>query len=116
MAMNQKNRNPYEIIKHQYMTEKSIVLQSLKNAESNASLKRCKSPKYVFIVDRTANKHEIALALEEIYRDQGIQVVSVNTINVKPKARRVRGRAGFKRSFKKAIVTLRPNDSLDNES
>lgn len=107
-------KSPYQIVKHQYMTEKSMMLQRLKTAESNPSVRRCKSPKYVFIVDRSANKQEIAQAVEEIYKNEDIQVVDVNTINVKAKPRRVRGRSGFKNAFKKAIVTLRPSDSLDN--
>jgi len=107
-------KNPYQIIKHQHVTEKATLLQNLKTATSNPSLTRCTSPKYVFIVDRCANKREIALALEQIYQSQGIKVTAVNTINMKPKARRVRGKAGFKNAFKKAIVTLRDNDSLDN--
>lgn len=104
----------YQIVKHQYVTEKSMMLQRLKTADSNPSLKRFESPKYVFIVDRNANKREIAHALEEIYKNEGIKVVAVNTINVKAKARRVRGRPGFKNAFKKAVVTLRPGDNLDN--
>ncbi len=107
-------KSPYQIIKHQHVTEKSIMLQGLKTADANVSLKRCESPKYVFIVDRSANKQEIAKAIEEIYTNEGIKVVAVNTINVKPKPRRVRGRAGFTKAFKKAVVTLRPGDSLDN--
>jgi large subunit ribosomal protein L23 len=108
------NKNPYHVIKHQHVTEKAMMLQNLKNAESNVSLKRCESPKYVFIVDNKANKHEIAVALEEIYREKNIKVVAVNTINVKPKARRVRGRLGNTSAFKKAVVTLEKGDSLDN--
>lgn len=104
----------YQVIKHQYVTEKSMMLQRLKTAESNPSLKRCESPKYVFVVDRNANKHQIAQAIEEIYKNEGIKVVAVNTINVKAKPRRVRGRAGFKNAFKKAVVTLRPGDNLDH--
>lgn len=107
-------KNPYQIIKHQHVTEKGMMLQRLKTAESNPSLRAFKGSKYVFIVDRSANKQEIARALEEIYEDRGIKVIGVNTINVKAKARRVRGRAGFKNAFKKAIVTLRPDDSLEN--
>jgi large subunit ribosomal protein L23 len=107
-------KDPYQVIKHQLVTEKSLVLQELKNATSNPSLKRCKSPKYVFVVDRRANKTDIAQALEEIYSEKNIKVVAVNTINVKPKARRVRGRPGMKPGFKKAVVTLENGDSLDN--
>jgi large subunit ribosomal protein L23 len=108
------NKNPYHIIKHQHVTEKAKVLQELKNANSNPSVARCKSPKYVFIVDRKASKPEIASALEEIYKDLSIKVVSVNTINVKAKPRRVRGRSGNTSAFKKAVVTLDKDDSLDN--
>lgn len=107
------NANPYKIIKHLHVTEKSRMLQELKNAESNPSLKRCESPKYEFIVDPKANKQEIANALEAIYSDRNIKVVKVNTRNVPPKQRRVRGRLGVKPGFKKAIVTLEKGDSLD---
>lgn len=107
-------KSSYQIVKHQYVTEKSMMLQRLKTAESNASLKRCNSPKYVFIVDTDANKRQIANAIEEMYKNEKVKVMAVNTINVKEKARRVRGRAGFKNAFKKAIVTLRPDDNLDN--
>lgn len=110
MAMN----NPYQVIKHQLVTEKAQVLQELKSATSNRSVARCKSPKYVFVVDRAATKQDIARALEEIYKEKGIKVVSVNTINVKSKARRMRGRLGRTSAFKKAVVTLDEKDSLDN--
>lgn len=110
------NRSPYEIIKHRHITEKSVMLQNLQNAASNPCVARCESPKYVFIVDPRANKNEIANAVEEIYREKNVKVVSVNTINVKSKpTRRGRFRYGRKPAFKKAIVTLEPNDKLDNE-
>lgn len=107
------SKDPYQIVKHQHVTEKALVLEGLKNATSNPCVTRCESPKYVFIVDPSANKQEIARAVEEIYRERNIKVVDVNTINVKAKARRVRGRLGMKKSFKKAIVTLEKGDSLD---
>ena len=46
----------------------------------------------------------------------GVKVINVNTINVKPKAKRDRTRRnklGFKSGFKKAIVTLKSGDSID---
>lgn len=106
-------KTPYHIIKHQHVTEKANVLQELKNNKSNASVARCESPKYVFIVDRLATKQQIALAIEEIYSDKNVKVVAVNTINVKAKPRRVRGRSGMKAGFKKAIITLEKDDNLD---
>lgn len=109
-------KSPYEVIKHQYVTEKATTLANLKNMASNPSLRSCKAPKYTFLVDKSANKQDIALALEEIYKERSIKVVAVNTINVEGKAKRMRGRPGYKSSFKKAIVTLRENDSLDSDN
>jgi large subunit ribosomal protein L23 len=112
--MTMAEKNPYHIIKHQHVTEKANMLQELKNSKSNRSVARFELPKYVFVVDRNANKHQIAEALEEIYREKNVKVVSVNTINVKAKKRRVRGRSGMKPAFKKAIVTFEKDDNLDN--
>ncbi len=107
-------KDAYKIIKHRHITEKTTMLQELQNAESSASLKRFELPKYVFIVDQNANKPQIAKALESIYSDLNVRVMSVNTLNVKPKSRRVRGRSGKKSAFKKAIVTFEKGDKLDN--
>lgn len=108
-------KDPHQIIKHRHITEKARVLQELKNSKSNQSVARCVSPKYVFVVDRGANKKEIAQAVEQIYSKENVKVVSVNTIQVKTKpTKHLRGRTGKKASFKKAIVTLEPKDSLDN--
>lgn len=105
-------KNPYEVIKKLHVTEKSMVLENLKNGKANKSLARCESPKYVFLVDKTATKTDIGNAIEEIYPD--VKVTAVNTINVKAKPRRVRGRLGMCPAFKKAVVTLKPGDNLDN--
>jgi large subunit ribosomal protein L23 len=109
-----QNANPYKIIKRQHVTEKAMMLQQLHTSQSNKCIKAFENPKYVFIVDKAANKREIANAVEEIYSDRKVKVISVNTVNVREKARRVRGRAGFKAAYKKAIVTLEKGDSLDN--
>lgn len=106
-------KNPYEVIKSLHVTEKSMVLENLKNESGNRSLERCKAPKYVFVVDKSATKADIAIALEEIYKDKQIKVVAVNTLHVKAKPRRVRGRLGMRPGFKKAIVTLQVGDSLE---
>lgn len=107
--------NPYEIIKHRRVTEKARVLEGLHGKESNASLRKCKNPKYVFVVDKKANKQQIADALDLIYKEKKIKVISVNTILVKPKKKRVRGHLGKTAAFKKAIVTLDVGDLLDEQ-
>jgi large subunit ribosomal protein L23 len=108
-------KNPYHIIKSRYLTEKSAVLASLKDLQSNASIKKFDKPKYVFLVDPKANKNEIRWAIQKIYEEKKIKVLSVNTINVHPKTKRVRGRIGRTKYMKKAIVTLEAGDSLDDQ-
>lgn len=105
--------NPYHVVKSRYMTEKAKMLEELKNNQSNPSIKKCESPKYVFLVDKRANKQEIAAAIEEIYGESKIRVTKVNTVTVKPKVRNVRGRSGLKSGFKKAVVTLQPGNSIE---
>lgn len=94
------------------MTEKATMLGALQNRSNNPSIKKCQSPKVVFVVDPRANKREIAKAVEEIYEKNKIKVVSVNTLHVKAKQRRVRGRQGWRAEWKKAIVTLEPGDAI----
>ncbi len=66
--------------------------------------------RYTFEVAKTANKIEIAHAVEEIF---GVTVLKVNTSNVKPKPKRVRYRQGSTRTWKKAVVTLVDGDSIE---
>ena len=107
-------RDPYDVIKSRYVTEKSTVLEQLHTAEANRSVAACKAPKYVFIVDRHANKHEIAAAVETIYKEQKVKVTKVNTLHTKRKQKkRGRGKSGMTPSQKKAVVTMEPGDAID---
>ena len=62
-----------------------------------------------------ANKKEIAWAVETIYKDKKIKVIAVNTTLTKPKPKRLRGKIGKTSFKKKAIVTLKPGDELDEQ-
>ena len=108
-------RNPYEVVKSRYITEKAKVLEQLQFNKSNPSVKKCDSPKYVFLVDKRSNKQEIANGVEEVYSKKKVRVAKVNTINMKQKAKSVRGRIGYKAGFKKAVVTLQPGDTLEEK-
>jgi large subunit ribosomal protein L23 len=108
-------KSPFAVIKSRRVTEKSRVLEQLHTASSNPSLSRCKTPKFVFNVDPAANKQEIALAVEEIFADKKVKVLSVNTVTVKSKQRRVRGFLGKTSGGKKAIVTLQAGITLDEQ-
>ena len=66
--------------------------------------------KYTFEVAKQAPKEEIAAAVEKLF---GVHVLKVNTINVKPKTKRVRYVAGQTRYWKKAIVTVAEGDSIE---
>ncbi|MDJ0651558.1 MAG: 50S ribosomal protein L23 [Simkaniaceae bacterium] len=108
-----KGKNPFHVIKSRHITEKSTILEGLQHSTSNKCTAKCATPKYVFIVDKRANKVEIAQAIESIYAEKKIKVEAVNTLNMKPKKRRVRGYKGFRPAVKKAIVTLESGDSIN---
>lgn len=116
MKKTQKTQNsvdPFSIIKKRLVTEKSKVLEDLQNKTSNRSIAKCKSPKYVFVVDNRANKNEIGNAIEEIYKEQGVKVTKVNTLFAKSKEkRRGRFKPGKTAVFKKAIVTLQTGNTI----
>ena len=66
--------------------------------------------KFVFVVDKRANKIQIAQAVKEIFN---VTVLDVNTINVKGKTKR-RGRmVGKTASYKKAIVKLEAGQTIE---
>lgn len=66
--------------------------------------------KYLFEVHKKANKNEIKRALEKLYK---VNVINVNTMNVKSKPRRLRTRKyGKTRTWKKAIVQLAQGQSF----
>ncbi|MBQ9480293.1 MAG: 50S ribosomal protein L23 [Selenomonadaceae bacterium] len=66
--------------------------------------------KYVFVVDKRANKIEIGKAINEIF---DVKVEKVNTVNVTGKTKR-RGRTTGKRAdYKKAIVKLAAGETIE---
>lgn len=83
-------KTAYDIIKRPIITEKSMS--------------QTESMRYVFEVDKAANKIEIAKAVEEIF---GVKVTKVNTLNMQGKLKRTgRYPQGRRASWKKAMVTL----------
>jgi len=103
-------KDPYKIIKKRRVTEKTTMLEGLKDSEKNKSIRNFKKGKYVFVVDVKANKTEIKEAVEDIYK---VKVESVNTLLVKPKRKVFRRSIGATKMFKKAIVTLQEGNLLE---
>jgi len=86
----------YDTILAPVITEKATML-----SEHN---------KVIFRVAQDATKPEIAEAVEALFK---VNVVKVNTLNVKGKTKRFRGRPGRRSDVKKAIVTLAEGQSID---
>ncbi len=70
---------------------------------TEASMMGIAEKKYTFQVASSANKIEIAKAVEELF---GVKVSKVNTVSVNGKLRRYGRFEGYTSSWKKAIVTL----------
>ena len=85
-----------DVIKAPIITEKTSDL-----AKENA---------IVLSVDPRANKTQIKQAVEKIF---DVKVDSVNTINVKPKKKRVGRYVGKTNKVKKAIVKLKEGSSIE---
>ncbi|NLC54540.1 MAG: 50S ribosomal protein L23 [Erysipelothrix sp.] len=86
-----------DIIIRPVITEKSMHLTDDNNTVT-------------FVVAKNANKTEVKLAVEEIFK---VKVERVNTINVRAKKARMGQHEGFKSSYKKAIIKLAEGHSID---
>ena len=66
--------------------------------------------KVVFKVNNGANKASIKKSIEKIFK---VNVIKINTINIKGKTKLIRNRKAFKSGYKKAIVTLKKGQKID---
>ncbi len=80
-----------------------IIIRPLITEESMAMTQ---NKKYAFEVMKNATKPEIAKAVEEMFK---VDVLYVNTMNMKRKPKRLGVHAGYTKAWKKAIVTLKPD-------
>lgn len=90
-------RSPEEVIIAPIVTEKTYRLANEEN-------------KYTFRVHPEANKIEIKNAVEKLFN---VKVEKVNTINVKPKRKRLGKFEGRTSRWKKAIVTLKEGNKIE---
>ena len=66
--------------------------------------------KIVFKVHKDANKSLIKKSIEKIFK---VNVIKINTINLRGKTKLVRGKKSSRSGYKKAIVTLKKGQSID---
>ena len=85
------------IIKKPIMTEKSTNLNQYNQ--------------YSFIVDEKSNSNEIKQAIEHIFK---VKVIKINSSITKGKPKTFKGNFGYKKNYKKAIVTLAEGNTIDS--
>ena len=66
--------------------------------------------KMVFKVHKGASKKSIKKSIEKIFK---VNVIKINTINLRGKTKLVRGKKSSRPGYKKAIVTLKKGQSID---
>ena len=90
-------KDPREVVKKAIITEKGTALRELRN-------------QYYFEVARDANKIEIQRAIETIFN---VKVGQVRTMLIRGKVKRQGRWQGKRANWKKAIVTLKPDQKIE---
>ena len=85
------------IIKKPLMTEKSTNLNQYNQ--------------YSFVVSTDSNSFEIKQAIEKVFK---VKVIKVNTSITFGKPKTFKGNFGYKKNYKKAIVTLAEGNTIDS--
>lgn len=83
------------IIKKPVISEKSIQLGS--------------ASKYTFVVDKRATSPEIKKSIAKLFK---VKIKKVNIINVSGKPKNMKRQRVYRASWKKAIITLLPGQSI----
>jgi large subunit ribosomal protein L23 len=84
-----------QVIIRPVVSEKSYVLSA--------------ADKYTFRVHPNAHKTQIRQAIQELF---DVNVVEVRTVNVKSKPKRRANISGRTRTWKKAVVQIKPGESI----
>tara|TARA_B100000427_G_scaffold285604_1_gene259134 strand:+ start:242 stop:559 length:318 start_codon:yes stop_codon:yes gene_type:complete len=97
LVKNISNERALSLIQSPIMTEKSTNLNQFN--------------KYSFIVAKNSNTFEIKLAIETIFK---VKVEKINTLVSRGKLKSFKGTIGYKKDYKKAIVTLAEGNTIDS--
>ncbi|MFQ5456370.1 MAG: 50S ribosomal protein L23 [Nitrospirota bacterium] len=89
-------RDPYDILKRPYLTEKITVLKEKEN-------------KVCFVVSKDANRVEVKKAVEKALK---VKVEKVNVMNFLGKKKKLGRFEGKRPDWKKAMVTLKKGEKL----
>ncbi len=91
------DRDARQVVRKVLITEKGTVLRETQN-------------QYFFEVARDANKIDIKRAIETIF---SVKVDSVRTMQLRGKVKRQGRWVGKRNDWKKAIVTLKPDQKIE---
>jgi large subunit ribosomal protein L23 len=86
---------------------RSVIIRPIVSEKSYALLG---ANKYTFRVHEDAHKTQIRQAIEQIW---GVRVLGVRTMSVKSKPKRRGTTFGRTREWKKAVVELHPDDTIE---
>ena len=86
----------YRVLKTPHITEKATDLM--------------KNNQYIFKVYENTNKQEVKKAVESVY---GVDVISVQIINIPRKRKRLGKNSGWKKGGKKAIVSIKKGQEIE---
>jgi large subunit ribosomal protein L23 len=88
------------------MTLDRIIIEPVVTEKTNIMRE---SHKYTFKVDSRANKGQIMDAVRKLYN---VHPLSCNVLRTARKPKRVRYREGYTSSWKKAIITIAPEEKI----
>ena len=89
--------NAREVIVKPLITEKTMKLMEQHNTMT-------------FVVAKGTNKIQIRQAIKKLFN---VDAVSINTVNVRPKKKRVGKYSGFVSGYKKAVVKIAEGQDID---
>jgi large subunit ribosomal protein L23 len=99
VALKENTGRAHRILQQYHLSEKTNMLSSI--------------GRYVFVVDKSANKIEIKKAVESVY---DVHVTGVNILNTKGKFRTYGKTSGRTSDWKKAVVTLKEGEKISGLS
>ena len=91
------SKRAFSIIQKPISTEKSTNLNQFNQ--------------YSFVVSKNSKSSEIKKAIQTIFK---VKVIKVNTSIMRGKLKSFKGSVGYKKDFKKAIVTLAEGNTIDS--
>lgn len=99
------------IAKPKQSNSNSSILRRPLVTEKSTDGTSAKRPCYTFVVTPTANKRMVRQAIVGQYK---VTPVKINISVVKSKQVFIRGRAGRRGGFKRAMVYLKPGDKIES--